>query len=149
MAGFVTRQFFRNLPLLLVKNVPARLLPAVVPRFLLVYSLMVAVPVPTRPGAGRRSRGAAQSFGSSPLACHGDGLIQRSRRVDVSALRRAALARVCHRACECCAVADRLAAVGCSDHASVDSPSVPRAFITGITGQDGQSPRRVPARQGL
>jgi GT2 family glycosyltransferase len=41
MSGFATRQFFRNLPLLLVKNVPGRLLPAVLPRFSLVYPLMV------------------------------------------------------------------------------------------------------------
>ena len=41
MAGFSTTQFFRNLPLLLVNNVPGRLLPIVLPRFALVYALMV------------------------------------------------------------------------------------------------------------
>ena len=41
IAGFSTRQWFRNLPLLVVKDVPTRLLWRVVPRFVLVYVLMI------------------------------------------------------------------------------------------------------------
>lgn len=41
ISGFATTQFFRNLPLLLVKNVPGRLLVPVGARFMLVYLLMV------------------------------------------------------------------------------------------------------------
>jgi GT2 family glycosyltransferase len=85
--GFVTRQFFRNLPLLLAKNVPARLLPAVVPRFLLVYSLMLVYQF--RRGQGLAAlRGAAESL---PLVVGGLARrrsIQRARRIDASAVRR-------------------------------------------------------------
>lgn len=42
VSGFATTQFFRNLPMLLVKNVPARLLVPISARFALVYTLMVA-----------------------------------------------------------------------------------------------------------
>ena len=73
MSGFATTQFFRNLPLLLVKNVPARLLPIVLPRFVLVYSLMVlyqfrrgqARPALRGVAAVRRSR--------RPAACRDGG----------------------------------------------------------------------------
>jgi GT2 family glycosyltransferase len=87
MSGFVTRQFFRNLPLLLAKNVPAGLLPAVVPRFVLVYSLMVVYQF--RRGQGMAAlRGAAQSV---PLVVGGLARrrsIQRARRIGAPALRR-------------------------------------------------------------
>ena len=87
MSGFGTRQFFRNLPLLLVKNVPARLLPAVLPRFALVYSLMVLYQF--RRGEGRPAlRGVLASV---PLVCGGlprRRAIQRSRRVDAARIRR-------------------------------------------------------------
>jgi hypothetical protein len=86
VSGFVTRQFFRNLPLLLAKNVPARLLPAVVPRFLLVYSLMVVYQF--RRGQGLAALGGvAQSFALVAHCLPRRRAIQRARRVDASVVR--------------------------------------------------------------
>ena len=79
MAGFATRQFFRNLPLLLVKNVPARLLPSVVARFALIYSLMVLYQF--RRGQARPAvRGVAESVGLVARGLSRRRVIQRSRR---------------------------------------------------------------------
>jgi GT2 family glycosyltransferase len=86
MSGFATRQFFRNLPLLLAKNVPARLLPAVLPRFVLVYALMLVHQF-RRGEASAAFRGALRSL---PLVAGGLGrrrAIQRGRRIDPVALR--------------------------------------------------------------
>jgi GT2 family glycosyltransferase len=86
MAGFATRQYFRNLPLLLAKNVPARLLPAVLPRFALVYSLMLLHQF--RRGEARAAFGGA--LASLPLIARSFGrrrAIQRSRRIDPVAVR--------------------------------------------------------------
>jgi GT2 family glycosyltransferase len=86
VSGFLTRQFFRNLPLLLAKNVPARLLPAVVPRFLLVYSLMVVYQF--RRGQGLAALGGvAQSFALVARCLPRRRAIQRARRVDASVVR--------------------------------------------------------------
>lgn len=41
MSGFATTQFYRNLPLLLVKNVPGRLFLPIAARFSLLYALML------------------------------------------------------------------------------------------------------------
>ena len=60
--GFGATQFFRNLPMLLVKNVPARLLPTVGARFALVYALMI-VNSCRRGEGGAALRGAARSIG--------------------------------------------------------------------------------------
>ena len=81
MSGFGTRQFFRNLPLLLAKNVPARLLPAVLPRFALVYSLMVLYQF--RRGQARPAlRGVVASVRLVRRGLPRRRAIQRSRRVD-------------------------------------------------------------------
>ena len=86
LAGFATEQYFRNLPLLLVKNVPAALLPAIVPRFALVYTLMVLHQF-------RRGEGAAALRGvlggrSAPRRrLRRRRLIQRHRRVGAPAIR--------------------------------------------------------------
>ena len=86
MSGFATRQFFRNLPLLLVKNVPARLLPAVLPRFVLVYSLMVLYQF--RRGQGSPAlHGAASSLRLVVRGLPRRWAIQRSRRVDPRTIR--------------------------------------------------------------
>jgi GT2 family glycosyltransferase len=86
MSGFATRQFFRNLPLLLAKNVPARLLPAVVPRFLLVYALMVVYQF--RRGEGLAALGGvAQSVALVARCLPRRRAIQQARRVDASAVR--------------------------------------------------------------
>jgi GT2 family glycosyltransferase len=86
MPGFVTRQFFRNLPLLLAKNVPARLLPAVVPRFVLVYSLMLVYQF--RRGQGIAALGGAVRSIPLVLRClPRRRTIQRARRLDPPALR--------------------------------------------------------------
>ena len=134
MSGFATTQFFRNLPLLLVKNVPARLLPSVLPRFVLVYSLMVLHQF--RRGEGLPAlRGVVASVGlvvrRAPAAA-GDPAVPPRRR---GAHPRAAVARA---ATGDAGAARPPAAAERSDPSSVDSPSVPRAFITGITGQDGR-----------
>jgi GT2 family glycosyltransferase len=86
MGGFATTQFFRNLPLLLAKNVPARLLPSVVPRFVLVYWLMVLYQFRRRQ-AIPALRGVAQSIGLVVRAMPRRWAIQRSRRVDASGIR--------------------------------------------------------------
>jgi GT2 family glycosyltransferase len=86
MSGFATRQFFRNLPLLLVKNVPARLLPSVLPRFVLVYSLMVLHQF--RRGEGSPAlRGVVESVGLVVRGLRRRRAIQRSRRVDAANIR--------------------------------------------------------------
>lgn len=87
LSGFGATQFFRNLPMLLVKNVPTRLLAPIVARFALVYMLMIA-------NSFRRGSGVAAVRG----AVRGAGLVlgrgvgkrravQRSRRVPISAVR--------------------------------------------------------------
>jgi GT2 family glycosyltransferase len=86
MGGFATTQFFRNLPLLLAKNVPARLLPLVLPRFVLVYSLMVLYQFRRRQ-AMPALRGVVQSVGLVVKAIPRRWAIQRSRRVDPSSMR--------------------------------------------------------------
>ena len=80
MAGFATTQFFRNLPLLLLNNVPGRLLPTVLPRFVLVYSLMVLYQF--RRGQARPAlRGVLQSVGLVAGGFARRRAIQRSRRI--------------------------------------------------------------------
>ncbi len=86
MGGFATTQFFRNLPLLLAKNVPARLLPLVLPRFLLVYALMVLYQFRRRQ-AMPAVRGMVQSVGLVVKAVPRRWAIQRTRRVDASSIR--------------------------------------------------------------
>jgi GT2 family glycosyltransferase len=86
MGGFATTQFFRNLPLLLVKNVPVRLLPSVLPRFVLVYSLMVLYQFRRRQ-AMPALRGVGQSIGLVVRGIPRRWAIQRSRRVDASTIR--------------------------------------------------------------
>jgi GT2 family glycosyltransferase len=86
MAGFATRQYFRNLPLLFVKNMPAQLWPAVLPRFLLVYSLMVVHQF--RRGQGIPALGGVAA--SVPLVVRAlprRHAIQKARRVDAAAVR--------------------------------------------------------------
>jgi hypothetical protein len=71
--------------LLLVKNVPARLLPAVVPRFVLVYALMVVHQF--RRGQGWPAvRGVAQSIGLVLRGLPRRRAIQRSRRIDAASV---------------------------------------------------------------
>ena len=85
MAGFATRQFFRNLPLLLVKNVPARLLPSVLARFALVYTLMVLHQF-RRGQAWPALRGAADSVALVVRGLPRRRAIQRSRRIDAGSV---------------------------------------------------------------
>lgn len=80
--GFGTTQFFRNLPMLLVKNVPAGLLAPIAARFALVYTLMVA-------NAFRRGEGRAAVRG----AVRGAGFVVRrgvAKRRSVQRVRRVA-----------------------------------------------------------
>jgi GT2 family glycosyltransferase len=87
MSGFSTVQFFRNLPLLLVKNVPGRLLVPVGSRFALLYVLMVV-------NSFRRGQGAPALRGAFKavvlVARHGVGgrrSAQRRRRISTSEAR--------------------------------------------------------------
>ena len=83
MSGFATKQFFRNLPALLVRNVPGRLLPTVVPRFVLVYTLMVLHQF--RRGEGVPAvRGVGAAVGLAIRSLPQRRAIQRSRRIDES-----------------------------------------------------------------
>ena len=101
-------------PLLLVKNVPARLLPSVVPRFVLVYSLMVLHQF--RRGEGAAAvRGVARvgrARGPRPAAATGDPAVSPGRAPRTSAT---CSGRVCRQECECCADARPLAACPSGD----------------------------------
>ena len=71
--GSRTTQFFRNLPLLLVKNVPARLLPSVAAAVRARVLADGGLPVPPRPGgAGARAAWRSRSASSSAV-CRGGG----------------------------------------------------------------------------
>jgi len=81
MSGFATTQFYRNLPLLLVKNVPGRLLVPVAARFWMLYTLMVLNSF-RRGQGGPAVRGALRGFGL--VVSRGWGkrrAVQRLRRV--------------------------------------------------------------------
>jgi len=87
MSGFATTQFFRNLPILLVKNVPGRLLPAVGARFTVLYLLMVVNSfrrgqgAPAARGAGRGLMLVARRGWAKRRA------VQRTRRISVAETR--------------------------------------------------------------
>ncbi|WP_188941589.1 glycosyltransferase family 2 protein [Nakamurella endophytica] len=87
LPGFLVRQTFQNVPLLVVRDVPRGLLPAVAGRLALLYPLMLANAV--RKGAG----GAAlQGAGRGLLLCARHGLrdrraIQARRTVPVADVR--------------------------------------------------------------
>jgi GT2 family glycosyltransferase len=83
VSGFAARQYFRNLPLLLVKNVPGRLLPRVAPRFALVYVLMIVNLFRRRQGVPAL-RGAASGLALLPGALRSRRSIQRARRVSAA-----------------------------------------------------------------
>jgi GT2 family glycosyltransferase len=85
--GFAVEQMFKNLPMLLVKNLPLRLWPSVAPRFLLIYPLLLANAV--RRGQGRPAlrgfvAGLRLAVGHSVLQRR---RIQRTRTVGVAYLR--------------------------------------------------------------
>jgi GT2 family glycosyltransferase len=85
LGGFGARQYFRNLPLLLVKNVPLRLWPRVVPRFALVYALMILNLF--RRGTGLDAvRGALGALRLLPGGLRARRGIQGRRRLDDDAL---------------------------------------------------------------
>ncbi|HET8590429.1 MAG TPA: glycosyltransferase family 2 protein [Nakamurella sp.] len=85
--GFAVEQMFKNLPMLLVKNLPLRLWPSVVPRFLLIYPLLLANAVRRgqwRPALRGFAAGVRLSLGHSIV----ERLrIQRGRTVDAGYLR--------------------------------------------------------------
>ena len=85
VSGMAARQYVRNLPLLLVKDVPARLLWRVVPRFAIVYPMLILNLFRRR--QGRAALGGA--FAVVPLlpgAVRARRAIQRRRRVDAAEL---------------------------------------------------------------
>lgn len=84
VSGFATTQFFRNLPILLVKNVPGRLLVPVGARFALLYLLMVVNSF-RRGQGGPAVRGALRGW--ALVARRGMGkrrAVQGSRRISVT-----------------------------------------------------------------
>jgi GT2 family glycosyltransferase len=72
--GFATEQMFKNLPMLLVKNLPLRLAGPIVPRFALIYPLLLA-------NAIRRGqwRPALRGFAAGARLALGHSLLQRRR----------------------------------------------------------------------
>jgi GT2 family glycosyltransferase len=80
VSGMAARQYLRNLPLLLVKDVPARLLWRVVPRFVVVYPLLIANLFRRRQGLAALG-GALSSIALLPGAMRSRRSIQRGRRV--------------------------------------------------------------------
>ncbi len=87
VSGFATTQFFRNLPMLLVKNVPAGLFVPIAVRFALVYTLMVANSF-RRGEGGPAVRGAVRAVGF--VVRHGlrqRRVVQREKRVPNTELR--------------------------------------------------------------
>jgi GT2 family glycosyltransferase len=87
MSGFGTTQFFRNLPMVLVKDVPAAMFAPVAARFALVYTLMVVNSF-RRGEGGPAVKGALRAVGF--VARHGLGerrRVQRGKRVSSGALR--------------------------------------------------------------
>ena len=87
VSGFGATQFFRNLPMLLVTNVPARLFAPIAARFALVYVLMIANSF--RRGSGVAAvRGAVRGVGL--VLRRGIGkrrAVQRARRIPTNAVR--------------------------------------------------------------
>jgi len=84
MSGFSTTQFYRNLPLLLVKNVPGRLLIPIAARFSVLYTLMLMNSF-RRGQGGPAIRGAIRGFGL--VATRGLGKrrsVQRLRRISAA-----------------------------------------------------------------
>ncbi len=80
--GFFTYQTQKNLPMLLVKNVPARLLPVVLPRFCLVY-MSFFVAALQRGQMLYALQGAAKSLFYAPRKLRQRRAIQRNRKVSV------------------------------------------------------------------
>lgn len=80
VSGMAARQYVRNLPLLLIKDVPGRLLWRVVPRFALVYPLVVANLVRRKQGRAALG-GAASCVRLVPGALRSRRSIQRDRRL--------------------------------------------------------------------
>ncbi len=78
--GFFTYQTMKNLPMLLVKNVPAHLLPVVIPRFTLVYCSFF-VSALQRGQFGYAVKGGLQSLGHAPRKLSQRRHIQKTRTV--------------------------------------------------------------------
>ena len=142
LAGFATEQYFRNLPLLLVKNVPAAAAAGDRPALHAGVHADGPAPVPPRRGRGGAARSARRR--PPPRRCrarpspHPAHTAASERRRSVRCC-----GRVCRRGCASCAAPATGSPACCvaaltADGPSVDSPTVPRAFITGITGQDGR-----------
>lgn len=84
MSGFATTQFFRNLPILLIKNIPGRLLAPIGARFVLLYSLMVVNSF-RRGQGGPAVRGAWRAVGLVMRRGFGKRrAVQRTRRLSTA-----------------------------------------------------------------
>lgn len=84
--GFAVRQTFKNLPLLFWKNVPARLLPTIGPRFLVAYILMYGNTF-THGTGWAATKGLWKSLAYLPGALRERQTIQTNKRVADSYIR--------------------------------------------------------------
>ena len=80
VSGMAARQYLRNLPLLLVKDVPGRLLWRVVPRFAIVYPMLILNLFRRRQGLAALG-GALAAVPLLPGAVRSRRAIQRRRRL--------------------------------------------------------------------
>ncbi len=83
--GFATQQTIRNLPFLVIKNVPARLLPIVMPRFTLAY-LSILLSAIARGKGWSALKGLTQSTLLKPKKLGQRFKIQRSRKLSAKEL---------------------------------------------------------------
>jgi GT2 family glycosyltransferase len=86
MPGFTTTQVFKNLPIVFLKNVPARLLWPIGWRFFIAYWLFYWFKV-SKGGFVPATKGCIKSLKLWPHALRERKKIQRSRKVDVTYLR--------------------------------------------------------------
>lgn len=85
MPGFAARQYFRNLPLVLARNLPLRRWPSVMPRFALVYHLMILNAF--RRGFGRAAvSGMLRGWALMPGALSSRRAIRPGRPIDAASL---------------------------------------------------------------
>ncbi len=85
--GFGIKQTFRNLPLLLIKNVPGRLLLPIGARFVLLYALMLVNSVLKGQGRGALAGAGAAARLFFTVGLRGRRRVQASRIVDITHLR--------------------------------------------------------------
>lgn len=93
--GLAIYNTFKNLPLLIIKNVPTSLLLTVFPRFLLVYCLILGSAI--RKGAGRYAlHGVIKSIGNIPYSLRSRRAVQGAKAVSDSYIKNIMLHDIPH-----------------------------------------------------